>query len=307
MSGCSFSVEEFLSDARSGAEMPAPGSGRTAERFAALRQQAAIDSSIGRLAESHADALAILREAGHEPPHAAALAVWASETGGSLIVRREECGFRLVGRKGFCGGATVVDSALITAHLESSDGVEPIMLLVPLRRPGIRIDPSVWNTPAFPDAGISLVEFDVVLDVGSVIGPPGFYTDRPGFWQGAVGVAATWAGIGDALVERAVFRADDSMATLARGEIAAHRWGIDAALAHAAAGIDASPNADAQPIALASRHVIARALDAILRLLDHETGPGPVAFDALWQRRRLELTLSLLQSHGRRDVASLAE
>ena len=35
------------------------------------------------------------------------------------------------------------------------------------------------------------------LDPTAMIGTPGFYTNRPGFWQGAVGVAAVWAGIGD--------------------------------------------------------------------------------------------------------------
>ena len=36
----------------------------------------------------------------------------------------------------------------------------------------------------------------------------------------------------------------------------------------------------------------------ILRLIDHETGPAPIAFDPKWQQRRTELTMSILQSHG---------
>ena len=121
-----------------------------------------------------------------------------------------------------------------------------------------------------------------------------------------MGVAALWAGIGDALIDEAKFRSNDTLAQVARGEIAALRWGIDAALAHAAATIDASPLAPAHHLAIAARHVVGTNLTDMLRLLDHETGPAPIAFDARWQQRRLELTMSLLQSHGRRDLASLS-
>ena len=301
--------ERFLADARSGIDIELPARGHTAERFALFRQYASIDASLGRLVESHADAVAILREAGRTPPPGAALAVWASDARASLLLRR--CGgrFRLRGTKRFCGGATLVDVALLTvpfddAPFEAADA-PTVLVIVPMCQTGIRVDPTVWTAPAFTDAGISTVRFDIELDASCIVGPADFYTERPGFWQGAIGVAAVWAGIGDGLIGRASFRRDDELAAVARGEIAAHRWAIDATLAQAAATIDRAPMASAEQVALATRHVVASSLVEILRVLDQESGPAPIAFDFDWQRRRLELTMSVLQEHGPRDVAGL--
>ena len=299
-------VATFAAAARDGFVLPQPGRGRTADRFESLRMHARRNGSLGRLVESHTDAVAILREADRHPPVGSALAVWASESACNLVLRREGQGFRLKGTKRFCGGAPIVDAALVTARFHDVDPSEPVIILVDLRQPGVVIDGSSWSAPAFTEAGICSVQFDVRLDASCVVGPPAFYTDRPGFWQGAVGVAAVWAGMGDALIDDAKFRSDDTLASVARGEIAALRWGIDAALAHAAATIDASPMATAHHLAIAARHVVGTNLTDIVRLLDHETGPAPIAFDARWQQRRLELTMALLQSHGRRDLATLS-
>lgn len=299
-------VATFAAAARDGFALPQPGCGRTADRFDSLRAHARRDGSLGRLVESHVDALAIFSEAGRCPPARAALAVWASESACNLVLRREGQGFRLKGTKRFCGGAPIVDAALVTARAQDDDPSEPVIILVDLRQPGVVIDGSAWAAPAFTEAGICSVHFDVRLDASCVVGPPRFYTDRPGFWQGAVGIGAVWAGMGDALIDDAKFRSNDTLASVARGEIAALRWGIDAALAHAAATIDASPMATGHHLAIAARHVVGTNLTDILRLLDHETGPAPIAFDARWQQRRLELTMSLLQSHGRRDLAAIS-
>lgn len=302
-------TEGFLADARRGMDIALPGRGGTAERFAHLRQCAAIDASLGRLVESHTDAVALLREAGRTPPPGAALAVWASDAREWLLLQRSGPRFRLRGTKQFCGGATLVDVALLTvpfddAPFEAADA-PTVLVIVPMGQPGIRVDPTVWTAPAFTDAGISTVRFDIELDASCIVGPPDFYTERPGFWQGAVGVAAVWAGIGDGLISRAAFRRDDGLAEVARGEIAARRWAIDATLAQAAAAIDRAPMGSAEQVALATRHVVASSLVEILGVLDQESGPAPIAFDPDWQRRRLELTMSVLQEHGRRDVASL--
>ena len=289
----------------SGQEFPQPASGQTATRLAALRAAARTDSSLGRLVESHADAVAILREAGRCPPSGKALAVWASESSSNLVLRSDGEGFRLEGVKNFCGGATMVDAALVTAHYDGGFVSDQALVLVDMRQQGIETDPTSWTAPAFTDAGISTVRFSVALDRSALVGPPGFYTARAGFWHGAIGVAAVWAGIGDALVAEATFRTNDALSQLALGEIAVHRWGIDAALAHAAAIIDAEPDRDSHHHALSARYLIAEHLAATLALIDHETGPAPIAFDPRWQQRRLELTMSLLQAHGRRDITGL--
>lgn len=135
-------VLSFRSTALCVVEMALPGSGRTAERFAALRSFACTDPSLGRLVESHADAVAILREAGLCPPTDQALAVWASESGGKLVVRETTHGLRLEGKKGFCGGAPMIDAALVTASYEHDAVSEPVLVLVDLHQPGTDIDPS---------------------------------------------------------------------------------------------------------------------------------------------------------------------
>jgi hypothetical protein len=50
--------------------LPLPGGGRTRERWAVLADLAGEDLSLARLAEGHADALAILAELGHAAPPA---------------------------------------------------------------------------------------------------------------------------------------------------------------------------------------------------------------------------------------------
>ena len=58
--------------------LPLPGGGRTRERWAALAELAGEDLSVARLAEGHADALAILAELGAD---AAAAPEAAGESG----------------------------------------------------------------------------------------------------------------------------------------------------------------------------------------------------------------------------------
>src|SRR6202023_1833641 len=61
-------------------DLPLPGDGRTAERWAALAELAEEDLSLARLAEGHTDALAILAELGAltVPPTGSRWGVWAA-------------------------------------------------------------------------------------------------------------------------------------------------------------------------------------------------------------------------------------
>ena len=71
-----------------GRDLPLPGGGDTWRRFTSLAEQASIDLSLGRLCEGHADALAILDEAGKKPVDGAAYGVWASRSKGVADGRR---------------------------------------------------------------------------------------------------------------------------------------------------------------------------------------------------------------------------
>src|ERR1700750_1859587 len=67
--------------------LPLPGGGQTRERWAVLADLAGKDLSLGRLAEGHADALAILAELGGlaSPPAGSRWGVWAAQPPGARL------------------------------------------------------------------------------------------------------------------------------------------------------------------------------------------------------------------------------
>ena len=85
--------------------LPLPGSGRTRERWAALADLAGEDLSLARLAEGHADALAILAELDAASPSAGSRwGVWAAQPPGpGLDASQTGGGWRLDGTKGSRG------------------------------------------------------------------------------------------------------------------------------------------------------------------------------------------------------------
>lgn len=305
--GCCPEGQAFLRDARRGIDLPLPGGGNTVERFAEFRRQGAANASVGRLYEAHADAFAILREARRAITPGKALAVWAA--GGSkplrLIGDPEGQDFVLDGRKVFCGGSSLVDAALVTA--EGVNGQRLVM--VDLKQPGVWVDSTTWKIAAFRDAGIGTVDFcQVPIMADCVIGPPNWYGSRTGFWHGAVGVAAVWAGIADSIVARIpeLLRRNDQLTNAAIGEVRATSWAVGALLSAAAAQIDAYPNLAHTEMALSCRYSVRVHIDRMMQIFDQEVGPAGAAFNADLNRTRQELALALSQSHGARDLATIA-
>lgn len=306
-------VVSFLRDARCGLSLPFPGHGKTSERLGALRAQAATDTSVGRLLEAHSDAMAILFEAAVRPPPLAALAVWASGPTTSVCVEKKGADLVLNGKRSFCGGATIVDAAIVTA--DSPEGER--LILVRLNQPGVSVDSGTWKVAAFRDAGIATVHFtDVRVETESFIGPPGWYGSRPGFWFGAVGVGAVWAGIADLLLSSlpGLRRHGDDLSRVATGSIEAAMWAATALLEQAASQIDAPSPSDpgtdpvqrAKSIALSCRHSVRSHLESAILAFDQEVGPAAVAFNADLARTRTELQMSLAQTHGARDLILLS-
>ncbi len=304
-------VETFVRQARAGLSLPIPGHGRTSQRFSALRAQAGADASVGRLFEAHTDAIAILFEACVRPPSDAALAVWASGPTSSARLEPKCDRFVLNGKRAFCGGATIVDAALLT--VESPDGER--LVLVDLKQAGVAIDPGIWKSESFRDAGISTVHFDNVhVDAASLIGPPGWYGGRLGFWFGAVGVAALWAGMADSILASlpALRRRCDDIALVATGSIEASMWAVSALLDQAASQMDATSALDdrvqrAKSIALCGRHTVRTHVESAIAAFDQEVGPAALAFDPDLARKRTELSMALAQTHGARDLIVLAQ
>ena len=287
---------------------PLPGSGRTTERLEELASVAARNLSVARLVEAHADALAILAEAGRsELADGSAYGVWASDgPGGGLAASRVAGGWRLAGVKAMASGTTICDRALVTAH--APDGLR--LFALALNHDGIVAETAGWATAAFASTATGRARIATVVPETAAIGGPGFYLARPGFWYGAIGVAACWAGGARGLSERYVCAhwRDDPHALAHHGAIAAACWGMTAALATAGAEIDADPldvRGGALARALTVRHLVERDAQEVLIRLGRAAGPRAAAFDAWFAQQSADLSLYLRQCHAERDLEAL--
>lgn len=303
-------IEKRMRDLeRDGAfRLPPSGSGDTPRRHAALIEFARESVSLARLAEAHLDAIAILHESGHPVPAGQLYGVWASDGPQSTLDMSAVLGggFRLDGVKRYCSGAGQLDRALVTAH--STAGLQLVDLS--LDAPGLTIDGSAWVSPAFSETTTATVAFeDVRVEADATVGAPGWYLSRPGFWHGALGPAACWAGGAVGLVDaaRAVIRSDPfSRAHL--GALEAEGWAMRAVLEQAGTQVDADPEdraGEAHRRALMVRYSIERACTRVLDQFGLATGPQLLAFDASIAQRYAEVALYIRQSHGDRDLAQI--
>jgi alkylation response protein AidB-like acyl-CoA dehydrogenase len=289
-------------------DMPIPGHGRTAERHRLLMQIGFEDLSYARLAEAHWDAVAILKEAGREPVAGAVYGVWASEVPGQgLELKLIDGGYELTGSKKFCTGAGLLDRALVSV-LRPTEQLVDVDLLT--HREHIKIDGSNWKTQAFAKTHTSAVEFlSLPVDRDGLIGDSAFYLNRLGFWHGACGPAACWAGGAKAIVEYAVRqKKTDPHSQAHLGAMLSDLWALESYLESAGREIDNAADSPrrAQVLALKVRHLVEQCCTDILRRLERAFGPHPLAFDEEVSRRCSELQLYLRQCHAERDLELLA-
>ncbi len=299
-------LREMLAEGR--LDLPFPGGGATAIRHKRLAEIGRESLATARLAEAHLDAIAILHEAGRNPYPGALYGVWASEASSQSLAMTTaaEC-LELSGTKMFCTGATILDRALITVMKP-----ERLLLEVDLRleRSRVKYDESAWVTSAFDDTHTASASFDRVrVSASNVIGPAEWYFSRAGFWHGACGPAACWAGGAWGLLDHAIShtRADNPHAVAHLGGIEAGVWGMRAALEEAGREIDRDPEdaTSAMRRALIVRHLIEDACTEILRRFSRAFGPRPFAFDAVISKRCQELALYIRQSHAECDLETL--
>jgi alkylation response protein AidB-like acyl-CoA dehydrogenase len=292
-------------------DLPRPGHGHTRDRFAALTALGEIDLTVARLAEAHTDALAILEELPHEPlpvEAGAVWAVWAAEPPTAVLTASADSaeGWTIDGRKAWCSGTGGTSYALVTAH--APDG--PRLFAVDLSQPGVRRLDDPWPTPALRGSDTRTVEFDQVA--AWPVGGPNSYVERPGFWQGSVGVAAVWFG-GAVGVARSLARAG---AERGLSELnLAHLGGVGTSLAAAHACLEVTATAiDEDPCdergrliasARAARAVVEQSATDVITRVGRALGAAPLALDAEHGRRVADLLLYLRQSHGDRDLADL--
>ena len=158
------------------------------------------------------------------------------------------------------------------------------------------------------------------LDVGfpgvaaEPVGPPGGYTDRPGFSHGGVGVAACWyggaRGVARALLGAAAKRdvGPHALAHLGAVDIALRT--ARAALRQAADEIDADPGdlrGEGPLRALRVRALTEAVATDVLARTGRALGAGPLGHDEAHSRAVADLTVYLRQHHAERDLARLGE
>lgn len=289
-------------------DMPLPAHGETPLRHRRLMEFGRRNLSLARLAEAHYDAIAILVEAGCKPAEGAIYGVWAAEIPGkSLELFRSPGGLFVRGSKMFCSGAALVDRALVTVTVP-----EHRLIAVDLKACAqtIVIDVSGWKTRAFEETSTATVTFkNTPVSEADVIGSVDWYLKRVGFWHGACGPAACWAGGAEGLVDYASRQTRKDGHTLAHlAAMQASIWATRSFLETAGRQIDEQPNdlVAAQRRALTIRHLVEQACTEILRRFARAYGPYPLSMDEDVISRYQELDLYLRQSHAERDLETLA-
>ncbi len=296
-------------------DLPLPAKGATAERWEHLRDLGRRDLPLAKLVEPHHDATAILADlAGTAPGPGEVWAVWAAEPPGSgLRAARDGTGWRLDGSKPFCSGAVLVTHALVTATAD--DGPRLFAVDVAAARdtgPGLVVEPPSWVGGGMARADTRTVALTGVPAVP--VGAPGGYTDRAGFWHGAVGVAACWAGglrgVAARLLDGARRRPPDPLTAAHLGAVAVAVDSADSALAVAAEDADAGRLADvlaARRRAESVRASVVAAAEDVVSRVGRALGPGPLAYDAEHAGRVADLQVFVRQHHADKDLAALGD
>jgi hypothetical protein len=287
-------------------DLPLPGQGQTRERWAAFAKFAEQDLSLARLAEGHADAIAILAELGAGPPPAGTRwGVWAAQPPGPrLTAHQARDGWYLDGVKQYCSGAHTCTDAVVTAT--APDGYR----LFAVSTQALSPVPGTWPATGMAASDTPDVRF---ADVPAVpVGPPGAYTGRPGFAHGGAGVAACWYGgaraIGRTLLTAAAERdiGPHALAHLGAVDIALCR--ARAALDEAADEIDADPGdlkGGARGRTLRVRALVEAAGTDVINRVGRALGAAPLSHDEAHSRRVADLTVYLRQHHAERNLAEL--
>lgn len=308
-----------------GLDLPTPGSGRTRERHMRLFEIARrYPVSVARLVEAHTDAVAILREARRDPEPGAVYGVWASSgpSGGPSIGHRvsahaESTATDLVvnGTMAFASGLGCVRRALVTAGYDASRPAPPsdigqVLLDIDVRASStVAMNTDGWSTVALSAAATGSVTFrDKPVGRSDIVGTPGWYLDRVGFWHGACGPAACWAGAAAGLVDAAEYLVDDNPHRRSHlGALRSDLWALEAVLATAGDEIDDRPDEAnaAHRRALALRHHVERTVADILDRFGRAFGPRPFAYDPDLNQRWLDTHLYTRQDHAERDLEAL--
>ncbi|WP_311880819.1 MULTISPECIES: acyl-CoA dehydrogenase family protein [unclassified Pseudomonas] len=286
--------------------LPLPGSGRTLERFQRLADVGGHDLGLCKLFEGHTDALAIIEQLGGSPTPGSTWGMWAAEPPQAKVnVSPVGHMVALHGRKAWCSGAAVLSHALLTAW-DADDQQQ--LVAVALDQPGVTVTEQGWQAVGMAATGSVEVLFDGAE--AQAIGNPGDYLQRPGFWQGGIGIAACWYGAARQIAE--ALRAQCGQRP--EPHALAHLGAVDSALQAAAdvlrfsaLHIDAHPEDHAELLARRARAVVEQSAEQVMREVGRALGAGPFCKDRHFARLSADLPVFLRQSHAERDLAALGQ
>ena len=295
-------------------ELPQPAAGATLQRWRALSEVATHDLSLAKLFESHADALAILKElCDHkEVPPGSTWAVWAAEPPNARVILSGtgSDNVTVTGKKSWCSGAAHLSHALMTVW--GSDGAGPFLAKVSLRQSGVCVSPQGWSAVGMAATGSVDVHFSGAA--ATLVGDAGAYLHRPGFWHGGAGIAACWYGGAVRLAE--VLREVASISPRGGGNELRHAalGKVDLALQQTAAllreaatWLDCHPRGDAMAVALRLRMAAEDCAVQVLHQAGRSLGAAPFCKDAAFARMAADLPVFIRQSGAERDAIAVGE
>ncbi|MDT3314826.1 acyl-CoA dehydrogenase family protein [Pseudomonas sp. rhizo66] len=286
--------------------LPLPGSGRTLERFQRLAEVGGHDLGLCKLFEGHTDALAIIEQLGGSPTPGSTWGMWAAEPPQARVnVSPAGHMVALHGRKAWCSGAAVLSHALLTAW-DSDDQQQ--LVAVALDQPGVTVTEQGWQAVGMAATGSVEVLFDGAE--AQAIGNPGDYLQRPGFWQGGIGIAACWYGAARQIADALRIQCEQRPEPHALAHLGAVDSALQAAadvLRFSALHIDAHPEDNAELLARRARAVVEQSAEQVMREVGRALGAAPFCKDRHFARLSADLPVFLRQSHAERDLAALGQ
>ncbi|MFN8112698.1 MAG: acyl-CoA dehydrogenase family protein [Solirubrobacterales bacterium] len=272
-----------------------------------VRTVAEADGSVGRILDGHLNAVDRLLGAGDtlatetitRVREGDLFGLWGADPGAGEGAPAALSGPAdrpvLNGAKTFCSGAGGVDAALVMAR--GREPGPPALVLVDIDD-SVDVDRDWYRGGGLRASESHLVRFDAT-PVRAVIGEPGELGREPSFSLDAMRTTASWAGMSDraagaALADLAERRADDPLAQLAAGRIAASRETIDAWFGHALSRT-ADGEDDLRAVSVRLRAEVAGAATRILDEAARACGSHPFATGRALDRARRDLELFTLQ------------
>lgn len=255
-----------------------------------------VDLALGRLVEGHADAVRILEQAG-VPAREGVYGVWASRSAGTgVAAARTDDGWRLTGQSRFSSGIDLVDRALLPGWLE--DGKH---LLFDVSAGDVVPDRDSWHTTAMDASRSFTVQVDLACDERDVVGPIGFYLDRPGFPVGGLGVAAVWAGGAASVLDQVVEGLSPFTPTAHQlrrvGVMEQAVWAACTAVEDTAVRIASRSVEDVVREAGCARTAVVTACEQVVDEAGRVVGPGGLSGNARLARTLADLVVYVRQHH----------